>query len=115
MKPVSGQNRDEIARKWTQEIIRTFQEQGTAPYLDGDGALMYDGIDAAKIYFFRTGNNPRRWDVEITSLQEAVRLSLEEGRILTTTIYNQIENRRGTPLRILVNLLSEERYRNNLH
>ena len=111
----TGQNRDEIAREWAQEIIRTFQEQGTAPYLDGDGALTYDGIDVAKIYFFRKDNNPRRWNVAITSLEAAVRLTLEEGQILTTTAYNQIENRRGTPLRILVNLLPEERYRNYPH
>ncbi len=93
------------------EILKKFRRDGKAPYLDGDGHLHYVKQDGDKVIVRRRHDNSREWKVPISALEEAVRQSCKVGRPLRSGECNEICNRRGTPLAILLRIVPDDRYK----
>lgn len=111
----------EVVDKLFNQVLARFKSQRKAPYLDKyqnpkeDEFLELASIDytSGKIYFRRRLNNPERWDVSFGELKNAVKATVRLGRILRPSDYLKMDGKSnfvGTPLHLLISLLSQEEY-----
>jgi TDG/mug DNA glycosylase family protein len=103
--------RDDVASAITADIVARFESERKAPYLDGDGYLVYGGRSGVHLVVYRRHNNPEPWTVPLVALREAVSGSCAAGRPFRAGECNCICRYRGTPLSILLQLVSADRYR----
>lgn len=103
-------------------ILERFKSEKRAPYLNKDGTPKEDEFLELKninypseyINVYRRFDNPEKWDVTFKELKNAIKLTLRNGRILRSGDYNKMtgtSNFVGTPLHILIALLSEDEYK----
>ncbi len=108
---VSGSAGDARAFAIAADIVRKFESEKRAPYLNGKGYLRYGGRSGVHVIVYRRHNNPHPWTVPLEALREAVSQSCAAGRPLRSKECNAVRNRLGTPLSILLRLVPDGRYR----
>lgn len=101
---------DTCVQAIVRDIITTFESKGRAPYLKGDGWLRFVCRTSNYLEVRRRRGNAAPWKVPIDALVQAVRESCRIGRSLRASKCNEICNRRGTPISILLRLVPEPRY-----
>ena len=103
------------------KIINRFRETGRALYFDKfgnpkeDEFLELDRISygTETIYFKRRKNNPVEWEVSFSKLRNAIKATVRSGKILRPTDYLTMDGKSnfiGTPLHLLISLLTDEFY-----
>lgn len=108
---------DKISQELTDRLVEIFLSEREAPYLTADGEPKEDEFlelvrfsNDVLICKRRTGVD---WEVPVTLLREAVRLTLRCGGIVRQSDYKSMSgtsNFRGTPLHILISQLDTNVY-----